>query len=583
MKKRSLFMILLSVLFLFSCTEKLSNENNQNQNPENQNGNGGENGGENGGGNGGNTETNLTPEQQKAFLLETGKELIGQMDLDYWKDAAASVVKFADFVSDTDADAITDKMVESGLMGKKQAVPQEGERYLQPINGYPYYSSYSRENEYVTEVRLSAIKGHFTLNGNTWVESGSASDFAMEGNADGENMRLALSFTDAQNLTLLAESTYVHSESAPARPGSLCIDYDKMQKDDLGEYSYPVNPVTGEELDVKFYMWGIDESGLLNRYREAHPGQEEDGAFWEGYDQYRADFYDQRQRIYDYRITYPAYERKEKNTRVSRIYMPKAIKGSLSGDKAVADIDIVVDYQGQGKALDPATDKLNITTSIKAGPYELKNVKINYLTDAAEVGIGFWNGSTQLVSLSVKEQGHAFSRIEKEDRNEESFEAWDADNNLFKVNYYYYSYYNEPVGKVDAIPTAAQVEADILGKVQLKGTADINAVMEQMGKLNDDQLTEAEFKKLVANLENAVSMEAFYNGGSKRQARLGFEPVVENNRRDVVPVIRFEDGSAYALAEDFFSESNFGELITLARQWEDKVREYFNNLLSQDK
>ncbi len=532
-------------------------------------------------------ETILTQEEQKAFLLEVGKELIGQLDLDYWKDAATSVVKFGRMVAGADGDAISEKFVEAGLLHKtSESYPEE--RYYQPITGSQYVSDYEIIREYEDIIKFSAINGHFKLNGDTWVESGSSSDFLLEGNADGENMRLALNIKDAQNPTLIEESKYVYTTSYPERQGSLCIDYEQREMDELGEYFYPINPVTGEVLQKKFYCWGYDSYRLGMIYDEEHAGQEMNDEYWNARDEYIRAFEAEQQAIRDFRITYPAAKRVDGHHNIVRVCMPSSITGSLTGDKAVADINIALDYQG-GQELDLSKDKINLTASVKAGPYEFKDVRLGYLSNSAEVGLTFSNGNTDLITVSVKEEGHSLAPVKEEHTDENSYEDYDADNNPFTVTYTNYHYYNRPFGgdEMEALPSTAEVEADILGKVQLRGNADIKTLLGKVQNMNPDEMTEASCKTLASDFEAGVSVEVFYNGGTQRQARLGFEPVSGSDAAGVqkwtiIPVIRFEDGASYALFDDFFSEANFGELISLGQEWFEKVSEFIDGLIEEE-
>ena len=132
------------------------------------------------------------------------------------------------------------------------------------------------------------------------------------------------------------------------------------------------------------------------------------------------------------------------------------------------------------------------------------------------------------------------------------------------------------------IPGEVDLEIDVLGKLQIKGTADMAALVENTNKAFDEAKTDEEFKSYVAAAEQNMNLAAYFDGGSMAQATLGLEPDKETldgrTRLAIVPVLRFADGTSYAVFQTFFNPDDFKTLMEAAKNWAEGVEKYLTDL-----
>ena len=129
--------------------------------------------------------------------------------------------------------------------------------------------------------------------------------------------------------------------------------------------------------------------------------------------------------------------------------------------------------------------------------------------------------------------------------------------------------------------TKFRVESDLLGELQIKGTANIEKLVQCSEKMDEARTSEVEFKSWLGQAEQAMTLQAFYDS-KKCSAHLGLEP--EKNQAGewtVIPVIRFDDGSAYAMFESFFNKTDFADLIKAIEDWQKSVDSYLSSVLNK--
>ena len=83
------------------------------------------------------------------------------------------------------------------------------------------------------------------------------------------------------------------------------------------------------------------------------------------------------------------------------------------------------------------------------------------------------------------------------------------------------------------------------------------------------------FKDALAELEKLYGFGVYYDGGNTIQATIGFEPVFDEVDQywTYNPVIRFADGTSYAV-EDYFSQENFGDFANELMNWVNDLMDY---------
>jgi hypothetical protein len=121
---------------------------------------------------------------------------------------------------------------------------------------------------------------------------------------------------------------------------------------------------------------------------------------------------------------------------------------------------------------------------------------------------------------------------------------------------------------------SAVVKVDILGKVQLQGTAKkIHTFIDKMQTAKKNRESETTFKSNITNANECLDLGMFFNNKSVKQATVFLEPFEKTGSRYVYNngyssyqsykywvadmVIKFGDESTYSTLPDYFSKSNF--------------------------
>ena len=189
------------------------------------------------------------------------------------------------------------------------------------------------------------------------------------------------------------------------------------------------------------------------------------------------------------------------------------------------------------------TDKRAATAELTFGEYKLNVTRAKYSDTNVQLKTEFKKGSTSILAASFTAKGKlAFQE--------------DDDIDVMKSD-----------GKVN-------VDATLMGSVELKGSLDWTAYKNVEEVSKDAKTAEEAIKAVAAALEKAVNVTVYVDGTA--QAKLGFEPVGEGENWNMYTVIRFTDGSAYELADEFFSPNNYGRVIEAVNNLLAKIENYFN-------
>lgn len=513
--------------------EKEDNKQEQEQVPDD---NGGNNGEEN---------KPLSQQDLKERLQAIGLEVLDYADLDKWKGAFLSFMKIPALFDgqeyNTDAFERLEDIAETG---------KDFDR-----NNYGYYGwgcDYLKAGEEILDrslaYRFSKLKGKFTLDnvGKKWMYE-EASAFAASAEVEGETLTLTGEIKDASQKTRVSEyynrNSYSWSafRTGPAHymaeyyyPGDDYVSYGEERRSggSDGEEFHIYNPVTGEDMG------------------------------WVTYSQYYYNYADI--------IEVPAGERVITENCDTYLYMPEKVTALLSSSSGkLAEIEADLEYKGaKAGEFDLASDQIGLGASFSVAGYTLKVTKADLFADNADAEFVLSWGETPIVTIEAKETGHAFVHNDREDSGSYSYDGRSEQWEQKRTGY-----------TIGAYPKSAEVSVDILGKLLLKGNVDITKVLELGEEFEASEGDELKVKAIAAAMEEAIKLEAFFDGSTVRAAYFGVEPLIAEEGSTVwtmVPVIRFEDGSAYALPEVFFNEEDFADLITGYSSFSQRVDEFFN-------
>ena len=222
------------------------------------------------------------------------------------------------------------------------------------------------------------------------------------------------------------------------------------------------------------------------------------------------------------------------DTLVAKTYVivPASIDATVTaGGKQAASVKITTDVKLASEKPAP-TDTYAATMAVSAGDYTFAVTRAKYSDTEIALNASIKYGKTTVVAAKFEAKGKL---------------AFDEDQDLD---------YKTTTGKVNAT-------FSILDNVELKG--DLNYT-EFVKLVDTDVKTEAEAKALAAGAEKCVNLTLYIQ--KTAQAKLGFEPYIAYQSEDgatvewsAQPVVRFTDGSQYALPEEFFAPDGFPKTI----------------------
>jgi len=229
---------------------------------------------------------------------------------------------------------------------------------------------------------------------------------------------------------------------------------------------------------------------------------------------------------------------------------------ATQGAKELASVTVTTSLTVSGEKPSPVTDKFDVTVSTKLSSGYAVDVKRAFFNGGADAGLEFVakKNDKTLVSANVKGKTRFTSN-------------GDGD-------------YELQSGSVD------NLEVDILGKVQVKGTcSDVKGVIEDMENADDNDRDEAAYKRYIANVNARVNLGLYFDKTSTKQATLRLEPFYKE-RQDYYnggvylkwgsnAILEFADGTSYGV-EEYFNEDRFGDVVKrfeqLLRDFEDMVK-----------
>ena len=485
----------------------------------------------------------LSMAEQKAKLESIANELISLADLDNWSNAAVSAIKLVGvFESSEFSDGAETALEEIGI-GLSKETPVSDYDYIDygPL-GYWYRESSKQSSKYESTIDPCKLSGKFTLDDKNVWQYEKASGFSFLANVDGAPMSVAGSVKDGQ--IVLYDYSYLKEEQV------------------WKEYkTHPAVYVNDGEYEVR---WNSTSSQL-----EYHCYNPRTGADlgWISQDDVDSGKYD---------ITVPAGSKIYENEDYGYVSIPGGVNAVFKdGATEFAGLDINIDYTpAKAGELDLGADRLTLNSEFSAAGYVLKSDRIKYDGDKADVVFSLGRDGKSIISGTVAESGAV---IEKE--IVDSNDSWDAGETVTYTYTRKYVDYNYQI-----VPSDAELSFDVLGQLQVKGKAEVAKIMESMQKADESRSDEAAFKKCVSDAEAAFNLDVYYDGSDIRSAHIGLEPELRNidgsKEWSVVPVIRFDDGSSYAVFEVFFNENDFASVLSNANNLYMKVEEFFGQIFN---
>lgn len=200
------------------------------------------------------------------------------------------------------------------------------------------------------------------------------------------------------------------------------------------------------------------------------------------------------------------------------------------------------DMNGDGYITE--ADVINLSYTLKVGAYTFDLSQADYATDHASAKASISKGKQLIIGAEVA------------------------------ANYQY----EETETGLNVKSASANAMVDLAGKMQMRFVVPDAVKLEEVS----DKLTQAEaeenhgaFKAALEELEKLYGIGVYYDGKNTLQATIGFEQVLADdaNYWDVIPVIRFADGTSYA-AEEYFTQERFGDLAAEIQNWVADLMKY---------
>lgn len=495
----------------------------------------------------------LSPSEQQDTLEGIGIELVEYADVEKWGESFKAVAKFEEAVSSKD----NDQSVFEALANSVETTEERGSE--SDDTNYGWFCNYQAPGEFVYErintVQFDNIKGSFTLDASkkAWVKT-DAPTLTITADVDGAQMTAETAIKASSTPTLITESRDEYYNEWPAYTTGPAMYLNKVQYQGDGYDYYNWEPVTrqnGNATEYHFY----------NPVTNEDYGWYDDSKIYGNYD------------AFTNMVSVPAGRHTKVRVQKNYISIPESITAKIrKGNETIADLSIGIGYKpATAGKLDISKDQANVEFAFSAAGYTLKTKKLDYLSDGAEASYVFSYGKKDIFTMTVKESGFKLTSEEKQDKN-------DYDNG---DGYKNGSCYTHTSYEVSSMPKSAEISFDLLGELQIKGTANIEKLVQCSEKMDEARTSEVEFKSWLGQAEQAMTLQVFYDS-KKCSAHLGLEP--EKNQAGewtVIPVIRFDDGSAYAMFESFFNETDFADLIKAIEEWQKSVDSYLSSVLNK--
>ena len=214
----------------------------------------------------------------------------------------------------------------------------------------------------------------------------------------------------------------------------------------------------------------------------------------------------------------------------SSYIIPASIEGVLNaGGKKTAGLKITTDVNLAGD-MPTLTDTYSATCEVSADKYVFAVTRAKYSQTEVGLAASIKYDNQTVVAATFEAKG----KIATSEDGEE----------------------------INPLASTGNVNAtfSIMDNVQLKGTLNWT----ELAKFAESRIeTEDAAKEIAAKAEKYINLTLYIQNTA--QAKLGFEPIKEGEgdaaEWDVLPVVRFEDGSAYVMPEEFFSPNSFPKTV----------------------
>lgn len=226
---------------------------------------------------------------------------------------------------------------------------------------------------------------------------------------------------------------------------------------------------------------------------------------------------------------YPPYNRYQVTTE-NRIKVPQKINVKLTqGNSALASINVTINVMintNSGEFEDNSSSALETSLNADIVGYKINLSKAFYYDGNAGVDLTVSKGNTML----VKANASTFIR-----------------------------------GRGKYVSNA-NVNIDVMGEVQAKGTLDdFNKIDELMKRADNAKYEETTYKNTVDQINKQFNIGIYFNGNNTRQAYIQYYPFLSKKYYDeywkAEPVIYFDDGTSYSTLKEFGNDTRFSELI----------------------
>ena len=210
---------------------------------------------------------------------------------------------------------------------------------------------------------------------------------------------------------------------------------------------------------------------------------------------------------------------------------------ATDGKSTIADVSIDASADVKGS---PRTDDIWDTDVINSAKFKLgfKAQILDYCVTSDEISLGDKKG---LVALSIAKGAEKIISL-----------------NLDINNWELLGYPTE--GTVMPSIETASLEADVLGKMQLKGNCSFDRLIANINDAYEDYNNEAGFKQHVEEANKNLDVKIYF-GDSTEQASIKLDSFSNNGYWSFMPTLCFQDGSSYAFG-DYFTEASFKKLLS---------------------
>jgi hypothetical protein len=233
------------------------------------------------------------------------------------------------------------------------------------------------------------------------------------------------------------------------------------------------------------------------------------------------------------------------------IYIPGTSTLSVAkNNKVIGSLEVRLDPKDvNGDGIINQEDNINIGYTVKVGVYTFDLTQADYATDHASVKASIYNGKKLIIGTELSAA-------------------------------YEYSFENTPESTAFEVTKAsANAMVDLAGKTQIRFNLPDGLRVEELStQLNAQYQDGAAFKATLAEIEKLYGFGVYYDGKKTLQATLGFEAMSVNDEVAgeywyANPVIRFADGTSYAV-EEYFNEERFGNLANDIMSWIQDLQKY---------